>query len=316
MIARMTPWREWLAPQRKKLRASSAGTAGFLISVFIAAEVVSRLNGLIFAPLRQHNSVVNWEALEGFSWPWVREHALDLFLTVDNLIGAISFGLVFPIAICVIATAWFFGLSWKDTLIKLGLPKPKRVEFSIPMLASVPAFAFIVLVVWPRTDFTLIDQPVFSGPNIPYLLVAPFGILIPLGLLYRGLIQDAKWSTLRATLATIFLVFLTHVVIFLPLPEMPWSLGILAAGAFYTVIHTGAELWIFRRWGSRLWSLVFLVFGAQLMEACIPLQFKFDHGTTAYGLELTSTWLLLIWTVMNLRTKRTSVSVAASGTNS
>lgn len=304
-MATVTPWREWLAPQREKLRASPTRTAWFLIAVYVLIELQSQF--VSWEALRPRRHLVQLEAIDGFTWDWVREHSIAVLESSGLSALWWNLGSLVGIAICLIATAWFFGLTWKQTMVKLGLPKPKRVEFTIPMIACVPVISMIVLVLWPRTDFTVIDQPVFLMPSITGVLIGAFGVLVPMGFLYRGLVQDAKWSPTRSLVTLMLASTLTILPSFFPLEGFleVYSLTMVLSLTALAILITWSTAWLLGRWRFRLWCLVFLALGTSLTRALVPTDWSLDSPVVNYVAWLAPTLLLLAWTGLNLSNRST-----------
>ena len=301
------------AQLRNWIRDSSLRTAAFLIAVFYFTEYQAQVAAWIWSAVTGDVLLEAPESRDLLTWGALVYGLNSLFNRALWFVGGYRIDDLFRCLTCVVAIAWLHASTLRASISKLGLPRPKRVEFTIPIIATIPVFvvAFIVLesTAGPRDEAFRYMGESISG------FVPSFAALVTYGFLYRGLLEDAGWSKNRSLLA-----LLAMVVVIPTIPVVlhdldffgPWRLisGV-AAGAAFVLLNT----WLYLRWRRRVWVLVVLAYAQQLIFATLPSLYRIDSNlldSLIYALSWSPILLLALWTLVAMRRDSSGGKLATS----
>jgi len=240
-------------------------------------------NGGLFPRELEWRELFTWEGLTRtlltqaqYALNWIRWRNVDLPLTL---------------AACALALAWLFSTSFSQGFARLGLPWPRRIEFSAPLVATVPGLLYVWFTFHFNAQPEHASQPIFNRGLFTEALIE----VLPLGLLYRGLVEHARWSAKQAVLALLLLT--------VAIPSALYALNGHLEGLFAALVASEALfmllfVWILERWNRRLWCLVVLRFGTILTLTCIPSRLLSELDTSVMVLLGYSPYLLFAaWTL-------------------
>ncbi len=313
MLDPVTKWSERLASYASWMRASPKRCAAFLIAVFVFANYQSRLGSWLWTTLFGSSNLfseLTWR--DYLTWNGIRDALQRLPHNLTGILGIGSLALLCEVSTCVLAVLWLHGTTPRGALAKLGLPKPRRIEFTVPLVVAIPGFVWAMFYARdiPVSQFDSQEAQAFDFGYVSggvfrswfSALLMPFGSVLTYGLLYKGLREDARWSH-RSTLVA--LVGLTTL--------MPWLLMGLSGETWFSsgflalaILSTLLTAWIFVQWNLRLWVLVVLAFGQPLTSAFIPVSVLVDAPAVSIVLSLEPYLLLAGWTWLIKRRERTS----------
>ena len=289
------------------VRESRVRTSLFVIAMFLIATYQDRLvdwkpgyafeEGALFGE-RHPSAFPTFREL--FTWDGVVA-GFDVLVTwVSVLVGPWTLTTLMSYVTCLLAIAWLHSASWKQTLVRLGLPRPARVEFTVPLIACIPGVVFTFFTLNPPFPVHGAAGSKLLGSSDSTLLLSSlassFSVVVTLGLLYRGLVENANWSRIQAFCLLACLPNL------LSLLETTWETWEHFPGGFPTMflanlVWTGASIWLFEQWQRRLWCLVVLAIGTSSTTDYVLLQGAYEPDFPFFMLRLASLLFLTLWTL-------------------
>ncbi len=282
------------------IRESRVRSSLFVIAMFLLATCQDQVFDWL-PDLRQSDLFLvapTWREL--FTWDGLVTGFLMLWNEIRYIIGPWTLTPMLSYVTCVLAIAWLHSDSIRSAFARLGLSKPKRPEFTIPLVACVPSFAYLMFAYGPSE--MLPDPEVFEltvshvTSNVSGLLVGAFSVILTIGLLYRGLVESAGWTRILALVALALIPDLISISIngLQTFDLTPARFALLLLIGF---VWLSASAWIFEQWSRRLWSLVTLKLGTNFTLLCLPWSDGDNFESTARILQSAPLVLLVIWTL-------------------